>query len=271
MADDAQTPRTVSAPHVGLVDVDGCNVRVMRGGSGPALLFLHGGRGAGEWLGFFAHLAESFDVIVPEHPGFGGSDQPAWLCTVGDLARFYQKFLGRLQISNVHLVGTSLGGWIAAELAALDGRPFCALTLIAAAGLQAPGVAAEDLFQMTPQEMLQRSYADPERVQRLLAMPPDPHEIARQQKNRGTLELLGRANRMTDPTLRDRLQGISVPTMLIWGEQDGIIKPQVGEAYRDAIPGATLHVLGGCAHLPHVESMHDTAALVLEHHRRATR
>ena len=87
------------------------------------LLFLHGGGGAGIWLPCMARLAKKFDVIAPEHPGFGASDTPPWLDTIGDLANFYLDFLEQLDLRGVHLVGSSLGGWIAAELAVRNTQP----------------------------------------------------------------------------------------------------------------------------------------------------
>ena len=97
--------------------VAGCSVNVMRGGKGPPLLFLHGAGGAGIWLPFMAALSERYDVIVPDHPGFGRSEQPEWLDELSDLAYFYLDFIEALGLDRVHLIGSSLGGWIAAELA----------------------------------------------------------------------------------------------------------------------------------------------------------
>src|ERR1700751_4082054 len=94
-----------------------CRIRVMRGGAGPPLLFLHGGGGVGIWLPCMARLAKKFDVIAPEHPGFGASDTPPWLDTRGDLGNFYLDFRNQLGLSGVHLIGSSLGRWISAEAA----------------------------------------------------------------------------------------------------------------------------------------------------------
>src|SRR5215470_10542621 len=103
-----------------MVTVRGCNVGLMRGGAGQPLVILHGASGAGTWLPFMRSLADSYDVIVPEHPGFGVSDTPDWLDTIHDLAYFYLDFLAALDLDRVHLVGVSLGGWIAAEIAIRD-------------------------------------------------------------------------------------------------------------------------------------------------------
>ncbi|HYJ44927.1 MAG TPA: alpha/beta fold hydrolase, partial [Xanthobacteraceae bacterium] len=115
------------------ISIRDCRIRVMRGGSGSPMLFLHGGGGAGTWLPFMSRLAATFDVIVPEHPGFGGSDTPPWLDTVPDLANFYLDFFEELGLDGVHLVGQSLGGWVAAELAVRNTSRLASLTLVAAA------------------------------------------------------------------------------------------------------------------------------------------
>ena len=113
--------------------VRGCNIRLMRGGAGRPLLFCTA-RGGANWLPFMAAGA-AFDVIVPEHPGFGASDTPDWLDTIPDLANFYLDFLDQLDLKDVDLVGLSLGGWIAAELAVRNTQRLASLTLAGAAGI----------------------------------------------------------------------------------------------------------------------------------------
>ena len=93
------------------------SVRLLRGGKGTPLVYLHGAAGLPGWLPFFERLSESFDVLVPEHPGFGTSDNPAWMRNIADMAMYYLDFLDGLGSERVHLVGHSLGGWIAAEVA----------------------------------------------------------------------------------------------------------------------------------------------------------
>ena len=89
----------------------------MRGGSGAPLLLLHGAAGVTAWLPYMEQLARRFDVIVPDHPGFGGSDTPGWLDNISDLAYFYLDVIEQLKLDRVNLVGSSLGGWVAAEVA----------------------------------------------------------------------------------------------------------------------------------------------------------
>ena len=113
----------MAGEHTETLRISECAVNVMRGGKGPPLLFLHGAGGAGVWLPFMAALSEHYDVIVPDHPGFGRSDTPEWLDALSDLAYFYLDFIEALDLDHVHLIGNSLGGWIAAEIAVRNTQP----------------------------------------------------------------------------------------------------------------------------------------------------
>ena len=154
----------MSEPVVSRVAVRGCSIGLMRAGTGRPLLFLHAGGGAG-WLPFMAELAARHDVIVPEHPGFGGSDTPDWLDTVQDLARFYLDFLDQLDLSHVDLVGASLGGWIAAEIAVRNARRLGSLTLVGSAGIHVPGVPQVDTFLVNDENLIRSLFDDPKLVE----------------------------------------------------------------------------------------------------------
>ena len=97
--------------------INGCSIELLRGGTGETLLFLHGAGGIKEWSPYLDALAEKYDVLAPSHPGFGASDNPDWLDSMSDLAFFYLDLLEELDLRDVHLVGNSLGGWIASEVA----------------------------------------------------------------------------------------------------------------------------------------------------------
>ena len=118
--------------------VRGCRIRLMRGGAGSPLVVLHGASGANV-LPFMQQLAQKFDVIAPEHPGFGESDTPDWLDNIHDLAYFYLDVLDELKLKDVNLVGLSFGGWIATELAVRSTQRLASLTLCVAAGLYLAG------------------------------------------------------------------------------------------------------------------------------------
>src|SRR5580693_586822 len=165
------------------VVISGCRIRLLRGGreGAPPLVFLHGAGGHTGWMSFLAAVAEDFQVYAPEHPGFGQSDDPAWLDDVGDLAYFYLDFLETLGLDRVHLIGTSPGGWIAAELAVRNQTRLASLTLVCAVGIPANGRPIDDIFRMPVDENLRRFYADPARAARRLATlaQADPELIAR--------------------------------------------------------------------------------------------
>jgi pimeloyl-ACP methyl ester carboxylesterase len=135
------------------VEVDGCRTHLRRGGSGAPLLFLHGASGAPAILPFMEKLAQRFEVLVPEHPGYGLTDEPEWLDNIHDLGYFYLDFLKRLDLENVTLVGSSLGGWIGLEMAVRDTSRLRALVLVSPAGLRAPGVQPADTFLMSRSEI----------------------------------------------------------------------------------------------------------------------
>lgn len=232
--------------------IAGCRTRIMRKGQGAPLLFLHGAAGAAAWLPFMETLSQSYDVIVPEHPGFGGSDTPDWLDNIGDLAYFYLDLMDHFGLSKVNLVGTSLGGWIAAEMAVRNCSALNSLTLVAAAGIHIAGVKRADMFMWSPEETVMNLFHDPEIANK---MPPPADEAALMVvlKNQLMTAKMGWSPRMHNPDLRKWLHRISVPTLIIWGDDDKVMPPAYGPAYRDLIPGSRLEVIKNCGHLPHVE------------------
>jgi pimeloyl-ACP methyl ester carboxylesterase len=234
-----------------MIVVDDATIRVLRGGrdDAPPLVFLHGAGGHTGWMGFLEGLSRDYRVFAPEHPGFGRSDDPPWLDGVGDLAFFYLDFLKALGLTRVQLLGTSLGGWIAAELAVRDCSRLAGLTLIGAVGVTAGGRPIDDIFRLPVAENLRRFYADPERARRRLAdMAAIDLEVAA--KNRATVTRLAYRPRFHNPDLAKWLHRIDVPTLLLWGADDGLVPPEFGEAYQRLIPGSRLVVLDNAGHAP---------------------
>ncbi len=231
------------------ISVDGATVRLFRGGSGKPLVFLHGAGGHTGWMPFLEELSKRFDVIAPEHPGFGQSDDPPWLDEITDLAYFHLDLLRALGLDHVHLVGTSLGGWIAAELAVRDTARLRSLTLVGAVGITAEGGPIPDIFRMPVEENLRRFYADPERALRRLADLAKA-DMAAVAKNRSTVMRLAYRPRFHNPGLAKWLHRIDVPTLLLWGAEDGLVPPKFGEAYQALIPGSRLVVLPDAGHAP---------------------
>jgi pimeloyl-ACP methyl ester carboxylesterase len=244
--------------------IAGCNTSVMHSGTGEPLLFLHGAGGGALWLPFMESLSKRFEVIVPEHPGFGHSEMPAWLDNVSDLAYFYLDFLEQFGMKGVHLAGASLGGWIAAEIAVRNQSDLATLTLVAAAGLHVKGVPKGDMFMWPVAELARNLFYDQKYAEWMLMTPPSEEEQNMQLKNRLTAAKLGWHPRFFNPDLHKWLHRIQVPTLIVWGANDKVIPAPYAKAFGEAIPGAQVKVFENCGHLPQVEKEPEFVAVVSE-------
>jgi pimeloyl-ACP methyl ester carboxylesterase len=238
---------------ISTMSIRDCRIHVMRGGSGSPLLFLHGGGGVGIWLPCMARLAKKFDVIAPEHPGFGASETPEWLDTIGDLANFYLDFLDQLDLRGVHLVGSSLGGWIAAELAVRNSARLASLTLVGAAGIHVKDVPQVDTFLSNDEQRIRDLFYDQDLAEAVIASSERPELEDAALKNRMTTAKLSWQPRSHDPHLRKWLHRIKVPTLLLWGANDKLFPQEYAFVYQQLIPGSQAVILPECGHLPHVE------------------
>lgn len=252
--------------------IDGCNLSVLQGGDGPPLLFLHGAAGAGHWLPFMDELAKRYTVIVPEHPGFGSSGTPNWLRDIGDLAYFYLDYLASRSLKDVHLVGNSLGGWIACEMAVRSCERLRSLTLVSPAGIQVPGLPPRgDTFLWSPEQAARNLYHDQSFAEAALAAPVDDAEIDRRARNALTTALLAWEPRFFNPQLAKWLHRIEIPTLVLWGEEDRVFPAAYGTEFANRIPGARLVTFDGCGHLPHVERAKRFVSTVVEFAEEARR
>lgn len=236
-----------------MISLDDCDLNLMRGGDGPPVLFLHGAGGAGVWLPFMESLAQNYDVIVPDHPGYGNSGTPDWLDQLPDLAYFYLDFLDAQGLSGVHVIGSSLGGWIAAEMAIRDPSRMASMTLVAAAGIHVENVPKGDLFLWTPEERVRNLFHDPAIAEARLAVTPTEEEVDIGLKNEFATANLAWSPRFYNPQLRKWIHRIKLPTQIIWGDGDRIFPAEYATAWHELIPGSKMEVFTDCGHLPHVE------------------
>jgi pimeloyl-ACP methyl ester carboxylesterase len=244
------------------VEVDGCRINLRRGGSGQPLLFLHGASGAPVILPFMEKLAERFDVLVPEHPGYGQSDEPGWLENIHDVAYFYLDFLKQLELRNVTLVGNSMGGWMAMEIAVRDTSRLKSVVMVSPAGISAPGVQPADIFLMPDEQLVRSLFHDPKLAEARLAVPVTPEAVDIALKNKHTTARLAWEPRLHDPHLAKWLHRIDVPVKIIWGREDRILPVQFLEHFRKLMPKAQTYVIEGAGHLPHVEKADEFVAIV---------
>lgn len=237
------------------------------GGAGEPVLLLHGGAGPFSVAGFAALLsAADYRVIVPVHPGFDGTPRPEGLSTMAGLAAVYASLLREVDLTDVCVIGNSIGGWVAAELAvaesAAPGSPVGSVVLVDAAGLRVDGAPVPDFFSLTLDQVAELSYYDPDAFRiNPAALPPE--RAAAMTANRGALlEYAGTA--MADPGLRDRLPAIALPVLVVWGAADKMIPVEHGKAYADGIKGARLRMISKAGHLPQLETPDELLSVVRE-------
>ena len=255
----------MAAPSISERDVRGTSIKLMRAGSGSPLLLLRGTDASDVWLPWMDRLAERHTVIVPEHPGFGGKPMPPWLDRVSDLANFHLDLIDALDLARVHLVGTSLGGWIAADLAHRSSAGIATLTLVGAAGLRVLGHTGVDTFMQAEETGLRARFHDTARadaaVARMLA--PESEDVRLQ--NAITIARVAWSPRLHDPHLAKWLHRIAAPTLIVWGEHDRLFPVAHGTAFHAAIPGSRLTVVRGCGHAVALENPDALVASILDH------
>lgn len=255
-----------------MLDVRGTPVELRRAGDGPPVLYLHGGGGDAEWLPVFDRLAEPFTVLHPSHPGFGKSGGLEHIDDIEDLVFHYLDVLEALDLRGeaVRVVGSSFGGWIAAELAHRYPARVARLVLIDAAGLWLDEAPIAEMFGSQPQELAARLFYDQQHPLAIaMAAITDysqlPEEVLLPQfKAMEALAKLAWNPYFHNPKLERRLDRITAPTLVVWGRQDGLIPLAHGERYAARIPGAQLTVIDKCGHLPAIEQPDALATLLIE-------
>jgi pimeloyl-ACP methyl ester carboxylesterase len=248
----------MTGPSLSHVTVNGVALEISQQGEGRPLLFLHAGHPSGRIdpaAPVLARLAQNARVLAPTHPGFGAAAAPAHLTTVDDLAYLYLDLLDALDVRDAVLVGVSLGGWIAAEMAVKSTARLSHLVLANSVGIKStPPDTREiaDIFAMTDKELAERSYADPARMARDPRTLPESELllIARSRESTGRY---GWTPYMHDPKLKGRLHRARLPTLVLWGAADRIAEPDYGRRFAAAIPGARFAQIEGAGHFPHLE------------------
>lgn len=229
------------------------DVRLLRGGQGRPLLFLHGSAGLPPWNPFFEQLSGHYEVLATEHPGFGRTAAPDWMRTIADMAMYYLDVLDVLGHERVHVVGHSLGGWIAAEAAVRNVSRMATLSLLAPAGLRVRGVPIGDNFIWSVEETARNLFFDQSFAERMLAQAPSDEEADLQLNNRFMAAKLGWEPRWFSPSLEYWLHRVRVPSLVLWGADDKLFPSSYAKAWEARLPDATVKILQECGHLPHIE------------------
>ncbi len=243
----------------------GIDVEVFEAGSGAPLLWLHGANGFAPVHPFVKPFAERRRLIVPSHPGFGKSGLPLWLDRPDDIAVLYLELLDQLGIAQTQIVGCSLGGWIAAEMATMAPERFTKIVLVAPAGVKvgpADKLDIPDIWALPQEDVNKLVFHDPAK------MAMDPAKLTDEQlsimlRNRETTALLTWEPWMHNPKLKHRLHRVKAPTLFVRGVSDGLMSAAYVEAYAKLVPGARTATIAEAGHAPQLEQPAAFAATVL--------
>ena len=248
---------TTNTSATGWLTLHGVRLEVVERGQGRPILWLHGEEGLDPEAPFLDLLAAHGRVLAPSHPGFGHSPDADGIDTIDDLAYLYLDLLAWRDAREVVVIGASLGGWIAAEMAVKCSDRLAGLVLVAPLGIKVGDRETRDIpdiFALHPDEVTRLQYAEPSRAAVDYSKLSDDRltVIAR---NREATALYVWEPYFHNPKLRKRLHRVSVPTLLLWGADDRFVTAgYYGAAYRSAIPGARLLTIDRAGHFPHLEA-----------------
>jgi pimeloyl-ACP methyl ester carboxylesterase len=237
------------------VDIAEVSLEVSLVGEGPPLLFLHGGDYFAQNKDFLERLARSRRVMIPRHPGFGGSERPDGFRSVQDLAYLYLDLLDQQRLSDVVLVGSSFGGWIALEICVRSVERIGRLALIDTLGVKFGGREQRDIadiYALPADEVLRRTFFDPSGAAPDYAQIDDA-EAALIASDRAATALYGWRPYMHNPGLRQWLHRVRVPTLVVWGQSDGIVAPDYGQKLCQSLPDARFELIPEAGHYPQIE------------------
>lgn len=262
MTNGPQTATAVDTPAGEYLQLAGGRVHLLRGGAGEPLLFLHAAGGAGTWLEFHRLLARGFDVVAPDHPGFGRSDEFAEVEAIDDLVYHYLDVMDQLSLERPHVVGASFGGWVAAELAVAAPHRIGSLVLLAPAGLRLPEHPVADPFLMSPDQLVTTLFHDPGAAAGMLPAEPDLDFVLGQYRDMTALARFSWTPFLSNPKLERRLHRITPPTLVACPSDDRLIPVAHGRRYAELIPGARFAEIGDCGHAMYFERPAEFADLV---------
>jgi pimeloyl-ACP methyl ester carboxylesterase len=235
-------------------------------GRGAPLLLLHGGVGLDHRTPFLEMLAERCEVIAPSHPGFGRSPLPDRFDSVDDLAYLYLDLLDTLDLRDVILMGFSLGGWVAAEVAVRCAHRLSRLILVGPTGIKVGDRETRDIpdiFALSPDEVARLTFHDLAKAAVDYGKMTD-EELRIVARNRESLALYTWEPYMHNPKLYHRLRRVRIPAMLIRGTSDGLISRAYLDAYAAALGNSRVAEIEAAGHSPEIEQPEEFVRIAAE-------
>jgi pimeloyl-ACP methyl ester carboxylesterase len=247
-----------------LVRVSGVELEIERRGRGRPLLVLYGEEALELDAPVLAELARDHELIIPSPPGFGRSERPDWIESPDDIGYIYLDLMERLDVGKVPAIGFSFGGWLALEMATKDDSFFSKLVLVDPYGVKIGGPLdrdIEDVWNIHPEKVAQLKWFDREKGRRDFTAMPE-RELAVIARNNESFARFCWDPCMHNPKLARLLHRVRLPTLFVWGANDGIVSLDYGKAYSRMIPGAEFSVIGKAGHYPHLEQPDEFTRLV---------
>jgi pimeloyl-ACP methyl ester carboxylesterase len=243
------------------VEVGDLLIQVNDAGSGPPCVVLHRSTGP-FWSEFHDRLAESFTVLSPDMPGFGQSTRPDTARNPAHLAVLLNQLLDAEGRDPVHLVGFGLGGWVAAEMAAMNQGRLLTLTVVGAAGIKPREGYIHDPLTQSWTDYVRGGFRDDEHFIAVFGEEPVEQVIQLWDFSREMTARITWKPWMWSLQLPTLLRGVRTPALVVWGEQDQIVPLDCARQYAEVLPNASLEVIPGAGHVVELEEPDRLAALI---------
>jgi len=239
------------------VRVGDTELQVLKAGKGKPLLVLHAEMGFSGLLKWHTALAEKRTLHIPLHPGYGKTPPASWIMNVRDLGNFYSRYIREQKLTPVDVIGFSLGGWLAAEMATANSAQFNKMILVGAAGLRPPSGEIMDMFTRTARNYLNENvlnYQNTPEFASLFGGEQTPTQYEEWEEARAETARIAWQPYMFTQSMSNLLENIAgLPTLLLWGKQDPVVPLSVGELYHKQIAGSKLVTFDNCGHMPEIE------------------
>ena len=249
-----------------MISIAGIELELFERGQGEPVLFLHSAQGVSPQDRFLELISRDRRLIAPSHPGFGTSSLPDWLDSVDDIAHVYLELMDRLGLAKADVIGCSIGGWIAADIATKAPERLRRLVLVGPVGVKVgptDKLDIPDVFAMSQDKLNRLLFHNPEKIRIDLASLPD-EQIAIVARNRETIALLAWEPYMHNPKLRHRLHRINVPALFVRGASDGLVSAEYLKKYAALLPNAQIEEIPEAGHVVQVEQPDALATRVLK-------
>jgi pimeloyl-ACP methyl ester carboxylesterase len=248
------------------VPIAGVDLEVFECGHGEPILFLHGAAGVTQASSFLELIGRQRRVIAPSHPGFGRSSLPDWIDSVDDIAHVYLELMDRFELKSVDVIGCSVGGWIAADLATKLPERIKRLILVSPVGVKLGPVDkldVPDIYALSQDKVLKLIYHDPDKHRPNVQTMSD-EALTEMVRNRETLALITWEPYMHNPKLKHRLHRAAMPALFVRGVSDGLVSAAYLQGYAKLLPKARTATIAEAGHAPQVEQPAELAKMVTE-------